>query len=93
MLSTDQQLQKIVRLGRLQALRNWAHGLGAFAIVTAITVAGFGSVANPKNWSSAYSAMTQGGLLQWAVLPLIILGVTLCAGGIALQMVIARDDK
>ena len=93
MLSTDQQLQKIAKHGRLQALRNWALGLGVFAIVTAIAVAGFGSVENPKSWSSAYSAMTQGGLLQWAVVPLIFVGVVLIAVCIGVHIVIAKEEQ
>ena len=93
MLSTDQQLQQIARLGRLQALRNWALGLGVFAIVTAITVAGFGSVENPKSWSTAYSAMAQGGLLQWAAVPLVIVGAILLVVGIGVHIVLAKGER
>ena len=93
MSSTDQQLRQIARLERLQALRNWALGLGIFFLLTIITVAGFGSVENPKSWSSVYSTMAQGGLLQWAVVPLIVVGVTLLAVGIGLHIVIARRER
>ena len=92
-MSTDQQLQKIARLERLQALRNWALGLGLFFLFSVITAAGFGSFDNPKNWSSIYSALARDGLLQWAVVPLIVLGISLIASGICMQIVIARDKQ
>lgn len=89
----EQQLRQIARLERLQVLRNWALGLGFFFFLTIVTVAGFGSVENPKSWSSVYSAMAQGGLLQWAVVPLIVVGVTLLAVGIGLHIVIEKGER
>jgi TRAP-type mannitol/chloroaromatic compound transport system permease small subunit len=93
MSSADQQLRQLAGLERLQVLRNWALGLGGFSFLAIITIAGFGSTENPKSWSSVYSAMAQGGLLQWAVVPLIVVGLAMLVVGISLHIVIAKGER
>ena len=70
MALSDQPPRDTERLRRLQNLRGWALALGAIAGVFSLIVAGASGVENPKNWSSAFSAMAAAGFLRWAAMPL-----------------------
>ena len=78
---------------RLQTLRGWAIGLGLVAGVLALIVAGFVNLANPKAWSSAFSALAASGLLRWAAVPLAIVSGVLLVAAVALQLVIERGKN
>jgi hypothetical protein len=82
MSSQEQQIREIARVERLRAARNWLLCLALVAMALGITAAGgFGAIANPENWSSAYVAFAAEGWLRWAVAPLLATSFALVVVG------------
>ena len=90
MALADQPPNNVEVVQRLEAFRGWAIGLGLIAGVSSLTVAGVGGVGNPKNWSSAFSAMAAAGYLRWAVVPLAALAGILLIAAAVLHLIIER---
>lgn len=78
---------------RLENLRGWAIALGLVAGAFSLIVAGASGVGNPKNWSSAFSAMSAAGLLRWAAMPLAVVAGILLVAAVLLHVAIERRKR
>jgi hypothetical protein len=90
MSSPVRQPEQLVRLQRLRGLRGWALALGIVGMVTAMQLAGSGTLGNPETWSSAYVAMAAAGMLQWAALPVAVLSAVLLVLAVVLHVAVRR---
>ena len=90
MALSDRRPKNTERLRRLQNLRGWALALGVIAGAFSLIVAGASGVENPKNWSSAFSAMAAAGFLRWAAVPLAAVAGILLIAAVFLHVAIER---
>jgi hypothetical protein len=90
MSSQKEQFRELERLARFRVLRNWAVGLSLASFTVAFTALGFGGVANPKTWSSLYSALAREGWMHSLVVPFGAAGLALLIVGALLHGLASR---